>query len=296
MCAQSEFSCPLKKNFNIAIVGGGIAGLTLTLSLLSHGIPVTLYEAASKFGEIGAGVSFGPNAIRAMKLISPRVLEAFEARATYNQSNEKNVTWFDFRYGEDCGGKRNVGEKITTVTCDGGQASVHRAHFLDELVKLLPDGIAKFGYRTTDFVDEGEKGIVLRFANGQQARHDAVIGCDGIKSRIRVSLLGAEHPAARAVYSGKYAYRGLIPMDKAKALLGDDLAENAQMYLGQHGHVLTFPIEKGKTMNGSSGSILIQSMLTIYSCGFCKLEILGPRRLGGDHEARRYGQKFCHLG
>jgi salicylate hydroxylase len=160
--------------------------------------------------------------------------------------------WFEFRYGEDCGGRRKDGEVITTVKCEGGQASVHRAHFLDELVKLLPDGIARFGLRATDFSDEGDDGIVLHFANGETARHDAIVGCDGIKSKIRISLLGSGHPAAHAVYSGKYAYRGLIPMEDAKSLLGEDLAYTAQMYLGRHGHILTFPIEKGKTMNGQS--------------------------------------------
>ena len=250
MVPPAEFTRDSTKNFDVAVVGGGIAGLTLTLSLLSHGVPVTLYEAASKFGEIGAGVSFGPNASRAMKLISPHIYEAFEARASRNQSADKAGVWFDFRYGEDCDGKRTAGEKITTVKCEGGQASVHRAHFLDELVKLLPDGIARFGYRATSFVDHGEDGIVLSFSNGEKAKHDAIVGCDGIKSKIRSSLLGSGHPAAHAVYSGKYAYRGLIPMDEAKALLGEDLAQNAQMYLGRHGHVLTFAIEKGKTMNG----------------------------------------------
>jgi salicylate hydroxylase len=39
-------------------------------------------------------------------------------------------------------------------------------------------------------------------------------------------------------------------MDKAVELLGDDVARNSQMYLGYHGHLLTFPIEHGKTMNG----------------------------------------------
>lgn len=250
MASPAEFTRGPTKNFNVAVVGGGIAGLILTLSLLSQGVPVTLYEAASKFGEIGAGVSFGPNASRAMKLISPRIYEAFEARASRNQSAAKAGVWFDFRYGEDCDGRRTAGEKITTVNCEGGQASVHRAHFLDELVKLLPSGIARFGYRATDFVDDGEDGILLYFANGETARHDAIVGCDGIKSKIRSSLLGSDHPAAHAVYSGKYAYRGLIPMEDARALLGEDLAQNAQMYLGRHGHVLTFPIEKGKTMNG----------------------------------------------
>jgi salicylate hydroxylase len=250
MSPPAEFSRPPTQNFDIAVVGGGIGGLVLTLSLLSRGIATTLYEAAPKFGEIGAGVSFGPNATRAMELISPLIYNALETRATRNLSREKSTTWFDFRYGDDCNGVRTVGEKITTVECKGGQVSVHRAHFLDELVKLLPEGIAKFGYRVVDCVDEGDKGVLLEFSNGEVASHDAVIGCDGIKSKTRYSVLGYDHPAARAVYSGKYAYRGLIAMDEARSLLGQELSENSQMYLGQHGHVLTFPIEKGKTMNG----------------------------------------------
>lgn len=89
----------------------------------------------------------------------------------------------------------------------------------------------------------------MKFKDGSTAQADAVIGCDGIKSRVRVLLLGEKDPAARARFTGKYAYRGLIPMGKAVGLLGDELARNSQMYLGYHGHMLTFPIEHGKTMN-----------------------------------------------
>lgn len=290
MAPPDEFSRPPTKSFNVAIVGGGISGLILALSLLPHGVPVTLYEAASKFGEIGAGVSFGPNASRAMKLISPHVHDAFEACATRNQSKEKTGTWFDFRYGEDCGGKRKVGETITIVDCDGGQASVHRAHFLDELVKLLPEGIAKFGYRVTDFVDEGDQGITIQFANGEKARHDAVIGCDGIKSKIRSCLLGNSHPSAHAVYSGKYAYRGLIPMDQAINLLGEDLAQNAQMYLGQHGFVPPASCQNGRK-NTSLTSLQAYPHVSnrerqdYECCGHVRLQDVGLRKLGCKHEA-----------
>ena len=45
-----------KKPFDIAIVGGGISGLTLAIALSEANIPVTIYEAAKHFGEIGAGV------------------------------------------------------------------------------------------------------------------------------------------------------------------------------------------------------------------------------------------------
>jgi len=245
-----------RKPFDIAVVGGGIAGLTLTIGLLTNNVPVTLYEAAPQFGEIGAGVSFGPNATRAMALIDPRIKEGFDRRATYNQWESKRNFWFDFRYGEEKRGfkegetESRVGKLIHQLKCPTGQASVHRAHFLDEMVKLVPDGVAKFNKRLTDARDEGKKGVVLKFTDGSEARHTAVVACDGIKSRMRQIVLGQDHPTAQAVFSGKYAYRGLIPMEQAAELLGDELAKNSQMYLGNGGHVLTFAIEKGKTMNG----------------------------------------------
>jgi len=62
-------------------------------------------------------------------------------------------------------------------------------------------------------------------------------------------MMGADHPCTPPVYTHKYAYRGLIPMERARKELGDDLAQNAKMHMGQDGHVLTFPVNKGATMN-----------------------------------------------
>jgi salicylate hydroxylase len=92
--------------------------------------------------------------------------------------------------------------------------------------------------------------MVLHFADGTTAQHSAVIGCDGIKSKTRPWLLGKDDPASDAVYSGKYAYRGLIPMEKAIEMLGEEVAANSSIFMGYHGHILTFPVQKGKTMNG----------------------------------------------
>ena len=270
-----------KKPYNIAIVGGGIAGLTLTIGLLRKSIPVTVYEAAARFGEIGAGVAFDPNAVRAMTLIDPKIKEGFDRRATSNQLESKKALWFNFRVGDARLGKPQVrgaerqrsdngesnenvrangqedgqgrsGELICELTCPLGRGSVHRAHYLDEMVKLVPESISRFGKKLVDIstAEDSSGDTVLHFADGTTAQHSAVIGCDGIKSRTREIVLGEKDPAAHAVFTGKYAYRGLIPMDKAAELLGDGLARKSQMYLGYHGHVLTFPIEKGKTMNG----------------------------------------------
>ncbi|KAI9795583.1 MAG: hypothetical protein M1835_005495 [Candelina submexicana] len=236
----------ITKPFSIAVAGGGIGGLAITIGLLRRGVDVQLYEAAHAFAEIGAGVAFGPNSLAAMSKIDPAIREGYDKRATYNAWPDKRSTWFDFRTGME---GSNTEDVICTIHAgESGNSTVHRAHFLDELVNLVPDKVAHFGKRVEE-IEETEDGVILKFHNGTTASASAVIGCDGVKSRTRQILLGYQTPEAHASFTGKYAYRGLIPMEKAVDLLGDELARNGQMYLGYHGHVLTFPIEKGDTMN-----------------------------------------------
>ena len=234
--------------FEIAIVGGGISGLVLAIALHRRGVQCHIYEQAAHFGEIGAGVAFGPNAGRAMKICAPEVFAAFERVATRNQSPEKRDVWFDWLdgYHDDEVGKETYCFKQVNET---GANSVHRAHFLDELVKAAPEGLASFGKHLEDIEEQGER-LLLRFHDGSTAPADAVVGCDGIKSRVRQILLGGRnHPSAQPVYTHKYAYRGLIPMETAAAALGDENARNAKMHMGKDGHILTFPVNHGRTMN-----------------------------------------------
>jgi 2-polyprenyl-6-methoxyphenol hydroxylase-like FAD-dependent oxidoreductase len=256
--------------FNLAIIGGGIAGCILSISLHKHNIPHTLYESASQFGEIGAGVGFEPNFVRTMELISPTIKEAFLRCA--ERVEYENPLWFTVRMG-DCreavlengllfrardGKESKVGEKMFDWPSRPGahRGGVHRAHLLDELVKLIPAHVPKFRKKLVDVkeADDGSGDAVLSFADGSVARHSAVIGCDGIKSTTRELVLGKEE--ARPVFSGKCAYRGLIPMEKAVEIMGDEEPRTAQMYCGYHGHVLTFPIARGSLMNGEYHSFV----------------------------------------
>ncbi|KAJ4300756.1 hypothetical protein N0V90_002844 [Kalmusia sp. IMI 367209] len=247
------------KPFNIAIIGGGISGLTLAIALLQHDIPITIYESAAHFGEIGAGVAFGPNTVLAMQKISPKLQAAFDKCKTVNQS--KTNSWFTVRVGDArradkdgfVRGDKKVGDALFDVelNTDRDNGGVYRAHFLDELVKAVPEGVAQFGKKLVGMqtVEDGSGDIICRFADGTEARHNAVIGCDGIKATTRKWLLGEDDPASKAVFSGKYAYRGLIPMKDAVDMLGEDVAQNSNFFFGYHGHLLTFPVEQGKTMN-----------------------------------------------
>jgi salicylate hydroxylase len=148
---------------SIAIVGGGIAGLTLTIALLKYcpSITITLYESASAFGEIGAGVTFSPVMVRCMSLIDPRITAAFE-KCNKGTTMTDPPVWFTVRVGDERKYRPNVKDQATsdeTVSKKepelgqeafvlparrGSGGGVHRAFFLNELIKLVPDVVAQF--------------------------------------------------------------------------------------------------------------------------------------------------------
>lgn len=258
-----------EKQFHVAIIGGGIAGLTLAVALHRRNIPATLYERAAKFEEIGAGVSFAPNAIQAMKSCHPGIHDAFEKVCTRNGWESKQKVWFDFVDGMEPTGEKDIGFTISTNL---GQNGVHRAHFLDELAKLLPEDRVCFGKEINNITQGADGKMIMTFTDGTEASVDGVIGCDGIRSRVRQFVVGASDPSVHPSYSHKYAYRGMVPMNKAIEAIGEERALNATMFVSNHaalptpsqhndqkclrtiqmgpdGHVLTFPVAHGEKLN-----------------------------------------------
>lgn len=170
--------------FEIAVIGGGISGLILTIALQSRSstIPakVTVYEQAPHFGEIGAGVAFGPNSIRAMQLCSDKVYQGYEKVATKNQSPEKAEVWFDY---VDAVNDPEVGKEkwLFDLKNTHGNNAVHRAQFLDELVKLVSKETSKFSKRLESINEQTENGrILMRFHDGTEAEADASMVTNGV--------------------------------------------------------------------------------------------------------------------
>ncbi|KAN0064607.1 hypothetical protein ACQY0O_002236 [Thecaphora frezii] len=239
------------KDFEVAIVGGGIGGLAAAIGLHRAGVPVKLFESAHKFGEIGAGISLGPNSQNALK-----ALGLFDEISKYAYMPKRNL-WFQWRLGAN-GDQRLLSE---TVCKEYGGASIHRAQLLDSLVKQLPDGLVSFGKRVerVDQPSHANGKVTLHFKDGTSYQTDIVIGYDGIHSQVRGALDRATAgPSAQSgsdgvQWSGTWAYRGLIPTEKFKEAVGGDLgkyyAEESQMFLGKDKHILLFPIEDGSIVN-----------------------------------------------
>ncbi|KAE9369302.1 FAD/NAD(P)-binding domain-containing protein [Stipitochalara longipes BDJ] len=245
---ESSSSPPL----SIAIIGAGIAGITLAIALSEHNptLSLTIYESRREFSEVSAGVGFGPNALKAMALISPKLVAAYDKVKTPNKWPEKDHLWYDFRWAD-------TGKLLMQVESEKGFAhcNASRVHLLASFVDLVPRTVkVEFGKRVIDVQDfdvglsEGTGKTRIRFEDGTDAFADAVVGCDGIRSACRRILLGENEESARAVYSGKYAYRKVVEMKKAVKAVGPEV-ENRQMYLGHGRHVLTFAIRGGQMLN-----------------------------------------------
>ena len=244
----------------IALIGGGIGGLSLLLGILHHADPNIivphLFESAAVFSEIGAGVGFGPNSVRAMRVISPMLWESYDRIAADSEmvmvDGEMKSKWHQMHMGMDGrnGNPLKAGDEIAHIYNDNKKKNVHRATFLEEMIKLLPGGTGEwfvsFKKRCTD-IDEVENGVNIHFADGTAEHFNAVIGCDGVKSRVRKILLG-DSKEIEPRFTGKYAYRGLVPIADAKKAVGN-LAEKSHMFWGYGGHLVDFPINKGATLN-----------------------------------------------
>lgn len=76
-----------------------------------------------------------------------------------------------------------------------------------------------------------------------------MIGCDGIKSRVRQALFGTEDPASFPQYTHKVAYRGLVPMDKAVDILGKWKANNFHHHVGPGAHLTHYPVANHTALN-----------------------------------------------
>ena len=243
----------------IAIVGGGLGGLALAVGLLKQGVKIHIYEAATVFSEIGAGVTFGPNATRALGLIDEKLLEGYEKHATYNEDRERDTTFLCLRWGMD--ERREQGHKAGDFMANiedkwnpgctenigiRARSCIHRARLLDVLVSLIPEGITSFNKAFKSAEEQPDGTLKLQFADGTTAMASAMIGCDGIKSKVRSIVCG---PEVQAKYAGEYAFRAVVPKAEAEQVMGADLALNGQLYCGYGAYIVTYPIEHGEFTN-----------------------------------------------
>ena len=221
---------------NICIIGAGLGGLSAALALLQKGFRVTVLEQAAALGEIGAGVQLGPNAVGVlyrMGLQAPLEQVTCETLGKRVRLWNTGQTWPLFDLGTVA--REMYGYPYLTVH----RADLHRV-LVDAVRALQPDALvlnAKLHSLQTR-----SDGVSLQLADGRVWEADAVIGADGVHSRVRAALFGEDAPR----YSGVMAWRGVIDASKLPTHTREPYGTN---WVGPGAHVVQYPLRQGALMN-----------------------------------------------
>lgn len=225
-----------RKDLRVMIVGAGIGGLTAALTLQRFGFQVTVFEQAAELRELGAGILVTPNAMHALHFLG--IGEALVQRSTPLGRNATR----HYASGEIVKIRPNCAYYVEKYGAEFLHVHRNDLHSLLCAAILRNDASAiRVGHRFADLTQD-ETGVTARFANGETARGDVLVGADGCASSVRVCLQG-EEPVK---YSGQVAFRALVPM---AALPAHALEPPMGLYLGPKRIFLHYPLRHGELMN-----------------------------------------------
>ena len=209
----------------VLIIGGGIGGLTLALSLHQAGIACRVFEAAPQIKALGVGVNLLPHGMRELTELGlqdqlTRIAVETKELCFYNRFGQ-------FIFKEPRG--RSAGYEWP-------QLSIHRADLhevlLQETRRRLGADSVVLNKKCVSVSEDGE----VRFEDGSSVTGSCAIGCDGIHSAVRKQLFPGEGPPA---YQGINMWRGVTHMKPF--LTGASMAVAGWLEAGK---MVIYPIRK----------------------------------------------------
>lgn len=220
----------------ILIVGGGIGGIGAGLALARAGHRVQVFERSAAFGEIGAGIQLGPNVMRMFERLGvkeamldigfrPTALVMRDAIEGSEVARVPLGAGFEARFGQPYG-------------------VIHRADLhavLLDALKAQPNA-ELLTERDVEGFAQNADGVTLRFKDGAAARGVALIGADGLWSRIRQQVIGDGKP----IVSGHIAYRAVLPMEEVPPGISRD---EMTVWVGPRVHLVHYRLRRGSLMN-----------------------------------------------
>jgi 6-hydroxynicotinate 3-monooxygenase len=191
----------MDRGTRIAILGAGLAGLTVAGLLQRAGFSVAVYEQTPNFSRIGAGIILGANVAKVLRRLD--LEQAFAATgirpdAFLSRDWKSGETLYELVFDDAC-----------EALFDGPFVNVHRADLHRLLQQPLEPGTIRFGHKLVG-IDEGARSVTLSFENGETVEADIAIGADGINSKTREIMHGAEEPR----FIGRIAPRAVFPADR----------------------------------------------------------------------------------
>lgn len=252
----------MPSKFRVAICGGGVGGLTLASALSKcPEIDIDVYEAAPQFSEAGAGIGVWGRPWQILKSLG---LEEGLRQLLDVKPTDEMVPALHYRRAD-----QPEGLGFLNLISRGGLLTFHRAEFHDVLIHHMSSRCnTHLSKRLRYYMwpPHSMGPIQLIFEDKSTATCDILIGADGIKSMVRMSML--QEQAGRAEQHGEFAeaadlrnrvqprwsgvivYRALISAEELRRLSpGHRLLTVPTQYIGKDRHIVAYPISHGKFIN-----------------------------------------------
>ena len=188
----------MSEDTDILIVGAGIGGLTLALTLHAAGIPCRLYESVPELRAVGVGINILPHG--AAELARLGLEDALAAVAVSTQESIFFNRFGQLIWREPAGRAAGFAHP---------QFSIHRGDLHQVLLRAVQSRIGPAcihtGWHCASF-EQDAGGVTLRLRDRPPLRGAALIACDGIHSAVRRQLYPDEGPPR---YSGTNMWRGV---------------------------------------------------------------------------------------
>ena len=222
-------------DLRIAIIGAGIGGLSAALALSRAGARPRVFEQASALGEVGAGLSLSPNAVKGLWYLGLGS-ELAELADTPPLQRTRH-----FQTGDTL---INIDRHDTPERYGAPYYQMHRADLHGLLLAKLRehDAEAVVVGRCLSGVAESDEQVVLHFADGSDYAADLVLAADGLRSPTRELHFGESHPQ----FTGYVAWRGLVAGEALREL---DLGRGSSVLAAPGRLFVHYPVRHGRIRN-----------------------------------------------
>jgi len=216
---------------DVAIVGGGIGGLTLAIGLAKGRLGVQIYEQDAELREIGAGVALGGNATRLLTELGVELTPVANVPPTleFRRWKDGELLW-----------SHPIGDWYRQET-GAPYLTLHRSTLRHQLAAAVPSESIHLNHRLSGVAEESG-GVHLQFDRGHDVFARVVVGADGVNSTVRRYVCGTVSP----IYSGEIGFRGVIPTEKSPAL---PVPTSLHIWCGPRTHAVFYGMDRGELVN-----------------------------------------------
>ncbi len=195
--------------------------MSVAVALRQAGYEVEIFEQAPQFARVGAGIQMLPNSSAVLRGLG--VLERLE-ELSFKPYSHLNREW-------DTGEiKREL--PMPASLYGSPFLCMHRADLHEALADLVPIETIHFNKKLMGLEQRGD-GVELSFTDGTHHLADAVIGADGVHSRVRDIIVGPDQP----IHKGRIAYRSVFDSD---LLGGFDIGSSRTKWWGPDRHIVIY--------------------------------------------------------